>query len=279
MPKDFYQRLRDYYQRVAEVLRGEAEAASVFPNSGNVGTARERLYERLLRFHAPSKCNVFLGGFLFDEHGNESKQLDVLVTTDTCPRFNFHNQDGSGPAFSPVEGTIAVASIKSTLDKKELEDSLEGLASIPATTSIAHRIPSDMFLSGYDDWPFKIIYATRGIQLRTLLGHLVAYYESNPSIPYCRRPNLIHVAGQYTITRITPAISAKDPLSGIEGEIPIGTFMGSTIDPDLVGIALAVDFIQVRASASSHILFDYSFLLNGMTNGRFYPREVGNPPP
>ena len=74
---------------------------------------RERIYAEFLRQHAPSKCNVFLGGFLFDDDGSESSQLDVIVTTDTAPRFDFHNPDGGGKSFSPVEGTLGVASIKS----------------------------------------------------------------------------------------------------------------------------------------------------------------------
>ena len=39
--------------------------------------ASSELYE-FLRLHAPTKCNVFFGGFLFGTDGSESKQLDVL---------------------------------------------------------------------------------------------------------------------------------------------------------------------------------------------------------
>ncbi|MEZ6052706.1 MAG: hypothetical protein R3C02_15175 [Planctomycetaceae bacterium] len=41
MPKDFYTRLREYYSEVAKVLRGDANAASVFPNPTDVGIARK----------------------------------------------------------------------------------------------------------------------------------------------------------------------------------------------------------------------------------------------
>lgn len=118
MAQSFSKRLREYYLRVAKVLRGEADAASIFPNSSDVGVSRERIYADFLRQHTPSKCNVFLGGFLFHMDGSESKQLDIIVTTDTAPRFDFHNPDGGGKSFSPVEGTLGVVSIKSNLDKK-----------------------------------------------------------------------------------------------------------------------------------------------------------------
>ena len=72
MSKTIYQRLADYYAQVATVLRGEAKASSVFPNTTDVGLSREGIIAHLLRSHLPSKCNVFLGGFVFDESGNES---------------------------------------------------------------------------------------------------------------------------------------------------------------------------------------------------------------
>src|SRR5206468_12178476 len=122
MPTNFFIRLREYYVKVAEVLRGDADAASIFPNSTDVGMSRERIYADFLKQHAPSKCNVFLGGFLFDEGGSESRQMDVIVTTDTAPRFDFHNRAGGGKSFSPVEGTLGVASIKSRLDKAQSFD-------------------------------------------------------------------------------------------------------------------------------------------------------------
>ena len=182
---------------MGEVLRGDADSASIFPNTTDIGQSRERVYAEFLRFHAPSKCNVFLGGFLFhDETGAESKQLDVIVTTDTAPRFNFHNADGAGKSFSPVEGTLAVASIKSTLDKKQLIDSLEGIASIPPTRDLEKRKPPNLNIQGYDDWPYKVIYANDGISGTTLLEHVNGYHTENPEIPLSLRPNVIHVAGK-----------------------------------------------------------------------------------
>ena len=143
---------------------GNADAATVFPNPSDIGGAREKIYADFLRQHAPSKCNVFLGGFLFQDDGTESKQLDVIVTTDTAPRFDLHNPDGGGKSFSPVEGTIGVASIKSTLDKQQLFDALSGIASIPPTKSLDGRVSPILKVSNYDDWPYKIIYASNGLK-------------------------------------------------------------------------------------------------------------------
>ena len=106
MAQTFFDRLRDYYVKVASVLRGEADAASVFANTTDIGISREKVYVEFLKQHTPSKCNVFLGGFIFDEDGAESKQLDIIITTDTAPRFDFHNKDGTGKALRQNKMTI-----------------------------------------------------------------------------------------------------------------------------------------------------------------------------
>ena len=43
--------------------------------------SRELAYAEFIKQHAPSKCDVFLGGYLFDDDGAESKQLDIIITT------------------------------------------------------------------------------------------------------------------------------------------------------------------------------------------------------
>ena len=52
MPDNFLDRLRAYYLDVAKVLRGEADAAKIFPNSTDKGGSRERIYIEFLRQHA-----------------------------------------------------------------------------------------------------------------------------------------------------------------------------------------------------------------------------------
>lgn len=255
---NFHTRLRDYYRQVALVLRGEADAAAVFPNPSDVGSSRERLYVDFLKQHAPSKCSVSLGGYLFHLDGTESKQLDVIVTTDTAPRYGFHNRDGHGRSFAPVEGTLGVVSIKSRLNKTQLYDALDGLASIPPTESLDNRVSPGLRIRNYDDWPFKVIYATDGVKATTLLSHVRGYYESNRGIPHGRWPNVIHVAGRYAIIRTTTAMSQSDQRTPLEP----GTFQVLDVDPDLQAICWVLDGLQTRASASTHILFKYHELLN-----------------
>lgn len=262
MPANFYARLREYYLNVAKVLRGDAEVASVFPNPTDIGVARERIYAEFLRMHAPSKCNVFLGGFLFDIVGNESKQLDVIVTTDTAPRFDFHNQDGGGKAFSPVEGTLGVASIKSNLDKTQLYDALDGIASIPPTQPLEGRIPFTVRIENYDDWPFKVVYSTNGLSFETILGHLAEYYRQNSHIPFTRRPHVIHVAGKYAIFRVVPGMGIIERSTRIDKGSAVGTFEAVTTDSDIQGMVWVLNGLQQNASASAQILYNYVEVIN-----------------
>ncbi len=262
MAQTFFDRLRSYYLKVAEVLRGEADAASVFANTTDVGISRELAYAEFLKQHAPSKCNVFLGGFLFDEDGYESKQLDIIITTDTAPRFNFHNKDGAGKSFSPVEGTLGVVSVKSMLNRAELFDALGGIASIPHTRPLAGRVNALLKIENYDDWPVKIVYSSKAIAPETLLAHLNDYYIGNPAVPLNRRPNFIHVAGSCLIVRAQKGMTMHDRESGVAKPLDLGTYHLISTDSDLQAIIWTLNQLQLNATVSAHILFSYSSLIN-----------------
>jgi len=262
MAKPFFIRLRAYYEKVAEVLRGEAEAASIFPNPSDIGSSRESVYAQFLKQHAPSKCNVFFGGFLFDEEGNESKQMDVIVSTDTSPRFNFHNSNDSGKSFCPVEGSLGVASIKSTLDKDQLYDSLEGIASIPPTKSLEGRVSFTIQIRNYENWPYKVIYASNGIEGNTILNHLNDYFIKNSEIPVSRRPDLIHVAGKYLIIRAKKGMKIRSASTAEDKDLEAGTYQLITKDPDLHAIIWTLNDLQQNAAASTEILYSYSWIIN-----------------
>ncbi|NOU45866.1 MAG: hypothetical protein HOO86_02250 [Bacteroidales bacterium] len=261
MAKPFFDRLKKYFENVGQVLRGEAEVASVFPNTSDIGLSRELVYSEFLKQHAPSKCNVFLGGFLFGENGDESKQLDIIISTDTAPRYNFYNKDGKGKSFGPVEGCLGVASIKSTLDKNQLIDSLEGIASIPAMQPLGKRVNPMIILDGYEDWPYKIIYASDGLTAETILGHLNDFYKIKTEIPITRRPDIIHVAGKYVIFRIKKGMQVinadRTPLNTDEGVYHI-----FNTNPDTQAMIWTLDELQKKATATNHINFNYSEIIN-----------------
>jgi hypothetical protein len=260
MAQPFFQRLFDYYSKVGSVLRGEAATASIFPNTTDIGMSRERVYAEFLKTHLPTSCNVFFGGFVFGIDGTESRQVDLLVTSDGSPQYNLHNPDGQGKTFACIDGLLAVASIKSTLNSSELVDSLENLASIPQKSDLSGKVLPLLQVPNYTDWPFKIIYASNGISLEALGVTLREFYESNPDIPIASRPNLIHVAGKYNIVRI----GQGGGITRDGTQLAEHTFNGHQDPSDVFGLVYAVQNIQKNAAAAKHILFTYDAILDSM---------------
>ena len=125
---DVFDHLKGHYASVADELRSKAEQTALLINPGDVGTDREGVYRAFLERHLPKTCDVFLGGYLFDLSGKSSSQMDVIVTSGNTPRFRM--QDGSRH-IAPLEGSVAVAEVKSRLDRDSLRDALEKCASIP----------------------------------------------------------------------------------------------------------------------------------------------------
>ena len=178
MAKEFYNRLWDYFSSVGKVLRGEASTASIFPNSTDVGISRENIYAKVLKLHLPSSTNVLLGGFLFDLDGKESKQIDLMVINDNSLQFNFNNQSGDGKSFACIDGSLAVASVKSNLTGPELINALENIASLPDKRPLTEGMVNPFYrFSTYEDWPFKIIYATDGVNQDTCIEALENFYN------------------------------------------------------------------------------------------------------
>ena len=178
--------------------------------------------------------------------------------------FILHNPNQAGKAFSPVEGTIGVASIKSTLDKTQLFDALGVISSIPPMESPEKRMSPMLKMKNYDDWPYKIIYANRGINGETILSHIHDYYIQHSDIPLNRRPHIIHVAGQYVIVRVIDGMQIVTSSGQPINNSVTGNFELITNNPDLTAIVWVLDDLQQKASASAHILFGYSHIINSV---------------
>ena len=253
---DFYERLKAYYEKVAAVLRDEADAASMFPNSTDKGMARERVYLEFLRTHLPAACKVKFGGFLFSQDGQESQQIDVIVTSDECPQFDFHNRDGQGKSFACIDGTLAVASLKSNLDGTKLREALDNIASIPQHTDLWEKCR--VTVPYYREWPYKIIYAPRGASVDTLLNAIREYYTANPVIPKNRWPALIHVAGGCCIRRCYRDLTYHGTI------IKAGQFFAMTVDSDVSSLAMVVDRIQQTLIASRQVPYYFGDVIYRM---------------
>lgn len=262
MPGKFYERLGRYFDAAGSVLRGEADAASIFPNASDVGQSREMIYADFLRNHVPANCDVSLGGFAFDLKGFESKQLDIILTTNSCQQFVLQPAASSAfpKRFTCIDGTLAVVSVKSNLTSPELRNALDNLASIPFQKPLQGQILPQYTIEDYEDWPFKVIYATDGVLPKTLLGQIRSYYLEHPEIPLTRQPNLIHVLGKYKVQRILRP--GEVTWNGVP--VPVGTYLVRPEVGDVWALQFVVNEIQKYASAAQHILFKYDEILNSI---------------
>jgi len=252
MSEQFFDRLKNYYSNIGEVLRGEADVASIFLNTTDTGMSRERVYAEVLKLHLPLSCNVVLAGFLFDLNGNTSDQIDILINSQSALQFNFSSRDGSGKSFACVDGCVGVVSVKSRLDKSALENTLENIASVPDKLPLTRgRYSPAMSIPNYDDWPYKIVYASDGwVRTSTLVKNLNAFYADHPDTPIHKRPNLVHIAGKCAAYRTVPGLETREGT-----RIKPNIFSGIPTNPDVVALLMATIHIQYIATIS--VLIQY----------------------
>jgi len=258
MTAKFLGRLRKYYADSVTELTAKAQEASVLSNPTDKGLSRERAYASFLKRFLPSACNVVLGGFVFNQQGEESAQIDIIVTSDTCPQFKLAANDKGEKSFACVDGTIAVAAVKSNLDTAELHDALKNIASIPQHSDSLEFPRVAISIPHYDQWPYKIVYAHAGVTAETLNEALSTYYQSNPCVPQNRRPDMIHVPGKYCFRRSSVELEYNGR------KIPRGTFFHTTNESDAASVAIAVHHIQQALLAARHILYRFDTLYNNM---------------
>lgn len=259
---NFFDRLKnDYFKTIGMVLRGNADVASIFPNRPDIGTSREKVYGEFLKQHLPSQCNINYGGFLFNYDGLESKQIDLFVTSDSMPQFNFNKVKSEGKTFAPVEGATAAITIKTMLDKTQLIDTLDNLKSIPFAKKERLKFPPYLKLpEDKDDYLlYKIIFAFDGIDSDSVGKILGEYFEKN-DVPISRRPNLIHVAGKYAIIRAV----TENHISSDGQTVPIGKYVCYKDEPDAKGLLTAILGIHESNSIFNHIIVVHQDLLNKM---------------
>lgn len=247
MSNDVFSDIKSYYIQVAKNLIAEARQASLLVNSTSVGTEREEVYRKFLERHLPKACDAFLGGYVFDLQGNASKQIDVIVTSMSTPTFQLPNQTR---IIAPLEGTVAVAEIKSRLDKASLFSALRNFAAIPSMPDSEGIIPPLMSApkQRWADIPYKIILAYDAIQRERLWEYIQEFYDANGHIPLDRRPNIIHVLDKYMVIRITPDMRILEP-DGTPSAEPIraGQFRWFHPNSDPMAIAWTLNAIQSNA--------------------------------
>ena len=117
-----------FLKYLAEELIDNFARAGGATTPGLVGGAREVEVRRKLEILLPEKVSVSTG-CVIDSHGSTSNQADVIIhERDNCPVFSING--AAEATYIPCEGVVAVGEIKSTLNTKELTDSVSKLRKI-----------------------------------------------------------------------------------------------------------------------------------------------------
>ncbi len=191
--------LAKYYDWNAEALSAQSGLAGAAGHPGDTGANRENLIKDFISKHAPDRFTCYLGGKIVGLNQPVSKQIDCMVTIDIVPIFKENER-----SIAVVEAVAMALSVKSWLDKGALFNSLENLSSIPRMTENIIKqtsaiIRENEFKEMEKRIPSLYIFAYRGINPVTLLKHLNEYYDTNPSVPWNRRPRGILVNKEYAI--------------------------------------------------------------------------------
>ena len=269
MSENAFSDLAKYYGALAEQLASEAKQADLLRNPTAVGTDREEVYQRFLERHVPRSCEVFRGGYVFNLEGVRSRQVDVIVTAGTTPRFEM----GSGnQAIALLEGTVAVAEVKSNLNKQTLYEALDNFSELPVSADLAGALDNFSALNPsvkpprperFWDFPFKIVFASKGVRKTTLSGHLNNYYNDNPNVPQGCKPNIIHVLGSYILVRISPEMQVRESDGSVaENQPQVGEYRWFNTYSDLSAMLFIFLKIQSNVFLAQKMIWKYDNLIN-----------------
>lgn len=260
MSKKIESRLREHFQGWAERLTSDLRSSRALDHAGDIGEKNEGAVMAFIEAHLPLRCRVTRGGYIFgvaqenyDSPGElvASKQIDLIVTNDLTMQFG-----EPWKSFNSIEGCYSAISVKTDLDKTQLYDALNNIASIPELQP--WHVQFGASLSGVNktlffDLPFTCIFAYEGATVGTTMRNVEDFYQDNQQISGNRRPNIIVVNNKYLLHRIDPwqiECEADMPKSGYllyEGK-RIG---GQSLFALMRGI-------QGAANYAAHVTFGFS---------------------
>ena len=266
MSTNAFSKMAEYFDSLVQEITSEARQAGMLQNPTAVGTGREEIFRRLLERHLPDTCEVFRGGYVFNIQGETSKQIDVIVTSGSTPRFEILP---NLQAIAPLEGTICVGEVKTQLNGGSLTDALNNFASLPLITDPSKALSPYITNIGQEfwwDWPYKVIFAYDAISKETLLQHLLQFYKEHPEIPQECRPSLIHVLGKYIVVRWLSPMRTRDVVEPASSDTPVGEYRVFDTASDLSAMALMFSSLQKSAFLAYHMIWPYEQWIDRLMN-------------
>jgi hypothetical protein len=173
--------LVNYFENEADRLDKEKE--TIFDNRPDRGDLREDAVLDFLKRHLPNRCVGIKGGFIFDHLGNRSKQIDIIITSDSTLQFRSTLSNTYGKSFNCIEGCYAAISVKTKLTKSALIECINNLSSIPSLKNISPNPLVDNFDKFIKQVPLKVIFASDGDSVDNIKTHMEEYINNNNLSP------------------------------------------------------------------------------------------------
>ena len=168
-------------------LEADYDFSAIIDHNTSKGTFREHIVKQFLRPFLPGAYGVS-GGQAFDEEGNISKQLDIVIY-DAIHSYVAPYMDDF--IYFPCESVYGNIEIKSRLDNKSFLEAVENIISLKKlkrkysdtyqVTPIKElRIKGVTWEKSVTNEYFGIIFAYDGVSSEKVLEYIKEYSEKNP---------------------------------------------------------------------------------------------------
>lgn len=127
--------MKNYYEGIAKRMLSELKSISdSMTHPGEKGRNNELVLKTFLQDHLPQKYSLTTGKVV-SANGKESSQTDIIIQDRlNSPAFI----DARAFSIVPIESTYGIISVKTTIDKSELEDATAQVASVRALPQIGN---------------------------------------------------------------------------------------------------------------------------------------------
>ena len=153
---------------------------------GLQGTQTEGIVKDFLKKYLPRNLDISTGTII-DSNGKQSKQIDIILS-DYAKTPIFYEKEGIRTI--PIESVYTIIEVKSFLDVRELNKSLENMKSIKSLEKKAFfedkgdiKYVSNLYGKEYDVWPINYYIFSfdsfDSVKLETILENMNMINKSN----------------------------------------------------------------------------------------------------
>ncbi len=176
--------LNEIFEEVSSQMKSDfVKAQRSLSHAGLKGEANEETVREFLKQYLPKTLDITTG-MLVDSEGNQSRQLDIIISDSAKTPILFQSGD---TRVIPVECAYAVIEVKAFLDKTELEKSYKNMQSIKSLIkkayfnqkgAIIHT--NTLYGKEWDHWPIQhFVFAYDSPSLDSVLGNFNSLQNSN----------------------------------------------------------------------------------------------------